>query len=300
MIRRLLGLVAVPIVAAVTIFTCAWAQPPGRRAEGPETLVFADDSNADRAIRLLRAGKYDDAIRFFERAIKANPDDAGHDYVDWKKELTEESIEHGEIQVHQMVAHRPAMADYVTRNDPVWRWAVRKFAGEDTGSLIYWDPRPPTDGASAEHSSPYGSRGGTIRIMETRTDRREKWEKKSCEELWADAVFELHNITNADDFLKCQAGAIAGELDKKAFVTRMFHLEWRAAQRTRAFYVRQFLPWAKETGFSSEPYHWYATIWGDPDQVFSRYTDENEYPWNPYGRYFDEMRGKRKRSGADK
>ena len=53
-------------------------------------------------------------------------------------------------QVAQMLHDRPAMAEFEKDAEFLRDWAARKFAGEDFGELIDWDPSPPLH-SDAEH-----------------------------------------------------------------------------------------------------------------------------------------------------
>jgi hypothetical protein len=244
-----------------------------------------------QAIGFVKAGQYDDAIRSFEKAIQLNPGDVGHDYVVHSaKELPSEAIAHGENQMHRMLNDRPNMGRYIERRDPLWSWTVRRFAGEGLGKLVYWDASLPTRGFDADNSLTTNASVGRIRIAANRARGPGKGEPKSFEELWANGVFELHNIANANGFEAVYDAARSGEIDKDEFVARMFNLELRAVQQTRAFYVRGFLPWVAENGLGSEPRVWFTSWWGDSRELLYQLRQRSDYPWDCYGPYFDELR----------
>src|SRR5688572_3509528 len=82
------------------------------------------------------------------------------------------ALAHGRQQLEQMLRDRPAMTRYpsqsgyanLSMNDPQVQWAIRKFAGEDTGFLIHWEPKPPMDVHSAQHSSGDASGRAVIQV----------------------------------------------------------------------------------------------------------------------------------------
>ena len=95
--------------------------------------------------------------------------------------------------------------------------------------------------------------------------------------MWSGAVFELYNIANAKDFLRLTAEAAAGKLSKEEFVAKMIECESCAAEKSRAFDICVFLPWAKEHRVSTCPEMWYLAGRSDPSQDillgFRRRTD---------------------------
>ena len=54
------------------------------------------------------------------------------------------------------------------------------------------------------------------------------------------------------------AEAAAGKLSKEQFITRVASIESRAGEKTRAFYLRVFLPWAKEHHVATDPLLWFV------------------------------------------
>src|SRR5690349_10440000 len=82
------------------------------------------------------------------------------------------ALEHGRQQVERMLRDRPEMTRYpsasgflqLSESDPQVQWAIRKFAGEDTGFLIYWEPKPPMDVNTAQHNSHDASGHPVIRV----------------------------------------------------------------------------------------------------------------------------------------
>ncbi len=135
-------------------------------------------------------------------AIHLNPHDLGENYQpSSNKELSAEALEHGRKQVEKMLKDRPAMAQYPDQAEFLRAWAARKFAGEDIGSLIDWDPTPPLH-SDAEHLAPEGNLHGCILLEPRYSDSPKQGQARSFEELWAGAVFELHNINYAKEFVR--------------------------------------------------------------------------------------------------
>ena len=185
-----------------------------------------------------------------------------------------------------MLADRPAMAQYADETAMLRSWAERKFAGEDMGSLVDWDPAPPLH-SDAEHIAPEGKQHGAILIEPKYTEGPKEGQERSFEELWAGAVFELHNINNAKEFVPPRKVAERGGISKDDYVAAIVKPELRAAQQTRAFYVQVFLPFAAKKKLSTEPGLWFTLWWVRPDDALKQFTDKTAYPWRPYARDYD-------------
>ncbi len=240
-----------------------------------------------RGVAHLRKQAYDTGIADLEKAIRLNPDDMGASYrPKGTRELSDEAMEHGRAQLRRMLQDRSIMA--VQGEDAVvlGAWAVRKFAGGDLGLLIEWDPEPPTD-SEAEHVSPMRGRRARIRVHAKYMDGPEEGKQRSFEELWSNAVYELHNLGFARDFIELHKEAFAGKVDKEEFVAAILQLEHLAAQQTRAFYVRVYLPWAKEKELETDPSLWFADWWETAEEALADFDDPTLYPWKPYARQYD-------------
>jgi tetratricopeptide (TPR) repeat protein len=240
-----------------------------------------------RATALLRKGEYDQGLADLKTAIRLNPNDLGANYQPaTNKELPPESLKHGEQQVLKMLEDRPAMAQYGRQSAFLRSWAARKFAGEDFGSLIDWDPTPPIH-SDAEHLAPENNLHGCILIEPNYTSGPKQGQPRSFEELWAGAVFELHNINNAKQFVRLHEEAAQGKVSRHDFVAAMLKYEVLAAQQTRAFYVQKFLPFAARQKLPTDPALWFSNWWDQPDEALKNFTDKSSYPWQPYAREHD-------------
>lgn len=266
----------------------------GQYAEAIEDL--------DRAIRLdpndlrfhgargaarLWIGQYEPGIADLAKAIAMNPRDAGRDYQPWKKTpLSAEAMAHGRRQVERMLRDRPRMADHGGATGFLREWAARKFAGEDLGVTIDWDPSEPRD-SDAENVAPGPGRRGRIRVARMHQWGANRGQPRSFEQLWSNAVFELHNIAHGAEILKLHDEAERGTISKEHFVEGIWNHEHRAAQETRAFYVRVYAPWAARQKLKTDPALWFAALWQEADETFDGFTDRASYPWRPYARQYD-------------
>jgi hypothetical protein len=245
---------------------------------------------ARQASEALKDKDYDQAITLLRWAIAVNPDDEGAGYNPWKFDAGQSApLMHGQLQVARMLADRPQMAKYVQPTDPLLRSAVLKYMTKFNGMETVWDSTSTSSpSCGAEHSTPVRNVSwGAIRI-----DRRddELCEAAAFEKLWAGAMFELHNIENARAFRRLYRQATDGEVTHDEFVKGMVLIEFRAAQRTRRWYVEVFLPHAKQYELSTDPVEWYCGQWGSAEEQFPRYVDRQAYPWMPYSDYYRQLR----------
>ena len=178
------------------------------------------------------------------------------------------------------------MAEHAEEAEFLRIWAARKFAGEDLGSLIDWDPEPPTD-SDAEHTAPDETSHGSIQVHPNYTHGRRAGRPRNFEELWAGAIYELHNINNAKHFVELHKQAAEGKLTKEEFVGGIVKHEVVAAQETRAFYLKVFLPFAAKQKLATQPSLWFAEWWDQPDEALKGFTNKSAYPWQPYARQYD-------------
>lgn len=240
-----------------------------------------------RGTSRLRKGDYESGIADLKAAIRLNTGDLGENYQpSSNKELAPEALQHGRKQVEKMLEDRPAMAQFGDEAAFLRSWAARKFAGEDLGSLIDWDPTPPLH-SDAEHFAPEGKLHGAILIEPRYENGPMRGQPRSFEELWAGAVFELHNINYAKEFVRLHKEAADGKIAKDDFVSGIVKYEVLAAQQTRAFYVQMFLPFAAKKKLATDPALWFASWWIKPDEALKYFTDKTSYPWRPYARDHD-------------
>ena len=165
-------------------------------------------------------------------------------------------------------------------------WAARKFAGEDFALPIDWDPSPPLH-SDAEHLAPGDGQNAAILVEAHYTAGPNAGKPRGFEELWAGAVYELHNVDYARDFVRLNDEANRGRVSKEEFVGGILKYELRAAQRTRAFYLNAFLPWAAKKKLPTDPGLWFCDWWDTPDNVLRSFSDHSTYPWRPYARVHD-------------
>ena len=155
------------------------------------------------------------------------------------------------------------MAQYGEKAGVLYRWAARKFAGEDLKHAIRWDPSGPDvlEAASGTRGPGHFPR---IKILETYYADEKRGKKRKPEELWYTAVYELYNITCSAELGRLDDEVAAGRLTKEEYFTRGAEIESAPADKTRSFYVNVFLPWAKEHREPTDPQIWYVGDRCDP------------------------------------
>jgi hypothetical protein len=258
---------------------------------------------AELAVMQVNAGQYDAAIANFRIAMSLNPYDCGNDLdFGFSGTLDPNALTHGRIQVRKMLNDRPRMSQYVAETDPLWQWAARNFAGERAGFLVHWDPTSPTEGVDAESYRAFEVRPAVIHLSAANSNNRQVGEELGFEKLWRNAVFELYNLSNTDEFDKVEEAAARGEISKDQYVRQVYAIEHKATERTRSFYVGVFLPMARDKGIRTDPTLWYTNCWGTATQVINRFAKDSKYPWKLYGEQYDLIRSSsllREPGGAD-
>jgi hypothetical protein len=194
----------------------------------------------------------------------------------------------GERQVEQMVMDRPKMAGYLQKDDPVWRYCVRQYAGEAVGQRITWNNEPPEGDAEADHQTPTQTQAGFIRVRRYALPPGTKQRERNGEDLWASAIFELTNIRGSKQFERLYDEACDGKLDKQGFVDGFTKQEYKALQDSIVIYHALWEPRMKARHLPTLPYYWQTNIPPTYEQWIAGYSDPKGYPWNCYGKYFDE------------
>ena len=241
----------------------------------------------ERAVEQLLMSKYAEGIADMRRAIALNKNDAGQNYRPNRDvELSAAAIKHGEQQVEAMLRDRPPMAEYGDEAAFLRKWAARKFAGEDVGETVDWDPQPPTD-SDAEHIAPTAENRGRIMVDLNYQQGPQRGKPRTFEELWSRAAFELHNIGLAKQFVRLHDEAQRGKIAKRQFVFEMWQHEEQTMQLSRAFYLNQFLPFVVKQQLKTNPDLWFASHWQAVDDAQLDTIPRTVYPWRPYARQYD-------------
>lgn len=229
------------------------------------------------------------------------------------KQLSAEMIAHGHRQVEAMLRDRIRMAAYpsdngiqlVKKEDPYYQFCVRKFAGEDIGSPIFWDATLPKS-SSAEHDPLSPDSIAAIRVrpkINTGLSKSLAGRRKDFELLWYEAVFELNNSAAAKAFNQLQREVEKGNVDKEAYIREMAKIEFTAILNTRKFFEEHWVPWAIKAKLRPT-YQANLIGWQRKYESFEKwivlYTDKTSYPWVPYSAYHDSIREYAKKHGVYK
>jgi tetratricopeptide (TPR) repeat protein len=236
-----------------------------------------------RGTIFIEKGEYTKGIADIKTAIKFNPGDYASSFESWAKTpITAESTEHGKRQLAQLLLDRPNMKKYGDKAKELYDWAIRKFSGEDFNNKIFWDSSEPSF-AYAENSPSMSNGPGFVRVASKYNKGPQKGEARTFEEMWHNLIFELYNINNSKDFRQLVEDVESGKLTKHDFVNKILKYEWRAAEKTRSFYINVFLPWAKDQQLHTNPQLWYLAHDADSRQnPFSDFLTDKEDTWRHY------------------
>lgn len=193
------------------------------------------------------------------------------------RKLSQIDLRHGELQVKRMLKDRPIMAKHMTKNDIIWQWALRKFAGEDLSETIDWDNRTPYQGATAAHLYPCKSERGSISVKKG----------LSFDESWAGAIFELHNIALCSGFKRLIERAYKGYINKDEFSLKMAEIEYKAVKKTEKFYKAIWEPWTIQQKIKPDPYNWRVGCPSKFEEWIKYFDKDSDYPWKTYSHFYD-------------
>ncbi len=200
-----------------------------------------------------------------------------------QQRLSPADLKHGERELFKMLTSLPAMRQMVKKDDLLWRWAVRQYAGEASAGRIVWTHMPSDYSlyTLASHSGPYGGKLATIAIR-----AREFGRPIPAEELWSSFVFESINIQKNNEFMEIYKDAMAGKIGEDEYVQRHAQLEFSASQDTYRLYRLFIKPYADKKHFVTHPIIWGQSLPLRYSDWIATYTDRSGYPWNDYGKYY--------------
>jgi len=215
--------------------------------------------------------------------------DSNRRQIEPSKHLSKSELLHGEKQLSRMIEDRPQMAAFIKKGDSVWTWVRNQFAGESIGSQIFWDASPPELPIDyvGRHFPPYGGRPGVIQLRQY--DRFGK--SVDGEHLWAAAIFEFYNIQNTPGFYKTYDAARRATITKEQFIHDVTELEFNAEKSAGLFYHSKWKPNLEHLKKCSNPQYWHAANASlSYEQWITQYQDHNSYPWDSWGKHYDELR----------
>lgn len=197
---------------------------------------------------------------------------------------TSTQLAYGEAQVKKMLLQLPEMSKLVSKDDLIWAWAVRQFAGDAAGEKIIWSNASTVSPEYvSEHSIPFDGRPGSIQM----NSLDELGNKHSGEKLWYYFCFECFNISNHKSFHQIFCDAIDGRLDENSYIERHTKLEFEALHQTYLFYISVYKPFMERKGIETNSVLWGSRVPTDYELWISQYRDHTRYPWSSYGKYFN-------------
>ncbi len=205
-------------------------------------------------------------------------------YVVDRTPLGADARRHGERELRRMLKDRPAMGHGIREGDALWEWTVGMFAGRGNDRPVPWSAAPPQPGYDADCRMPLDGSAAVIRVRADTDD---------LEVLWSRAAYELHNSqTRAASELLVRA-AMAGSIDKQAYVEGVTRLEYAALGRTWGFYRAIWRPWAHERGIHTERRKWPYRLPSSYGAWIGGFDDPDGYPRDSIGAYYDRVVGRR-------
>ncbi len=197
-------------------------------------------------------------------------------------------------QLEAMLHDRPNMTAYFDSNNARHELLVTdapfKYALVIYGSKhILWDPNPTTPAANGNHTYPAADILGRIRISPTYNHDGPVGMPMDFENLWKTFFFEAFNMENAKLFAKSLKRALTDNTyTRSQYVLDNARIEYSAILKLRRFYLKVILPWAKRKNIKLTPKLWGVGVPENSAAWIKLYNSKNGYPWNYWGRYFDE------------
>jgi len=233
---------------------------------------------------------YDDITAPYQTALAVAPDKTPE--VAWPLpvlyKVTADDLAFGDKQVESMLHDRPQMARNIDRQSPIWQWCARQFAGEAYGQRIDWNRENPA--AANNGGSSGGPENGThayIQVDGMQPGADGKPVPRSCSALWCLAVYHLIGLINRTEFDLTYYQALAGKLSRDQYIEKNTRLDYLNIRKTALVYehVWQNSRQAKLDDNSD----WYPNTPATYQAWIAQYTDRNSYPWNYYGKNYDEL-----------
>jgi tetratricopeptide (TPR) repeat protein len=145
------------------------------------------------------------------------------------------------------------------------------------GEVIFWDNLVPSDIGDGSCHFPRKYFQGQIQIRKDYDTGTHMGQERSFEELWSTLVQELYSIANANEMKNLRAKALEGDISKFEYAQQVLENEYHAAQKTRAYYLHVFFPWAKQHHVPTHPDLWHLilnNVTSDPLSTHPYYEDQ--------------------------
>ncbi len=200
---------------------------------------------------------------------------------------------HGHAQLTALFRDRPAMAGNLSPTHPLVLWALKEFEGSSAGAPVFWDAADPPDGIDAEHTPPQRGARASVRVRPDYAAGPFRGQAKPFADLWADLIFEFHNLSNAREYAAVHSSVSAGEISASDWLGRLTQGEHQALLATAKFYRQRWLPWTETHPTAGKTRRWLQIFATHPDfgHWMTRYQRPNSYPYVPLGRYYETVLG---------
>ncbi len=233
------------------------------------------------------------AVKDVLKAIELSPGDMGSKYdLMTDSELTIDSIHHGEAQVRAMLHDRPGMGEFIAQGDNLWNWAVRRFAGEETGQRIEWVARDPAP--SDSRSTPARSDGGAFIQVRNLENQERLSAAEKFNRYWALVAFEFYNLSHGASDARALYTRTQ-ELARDEFVVAALEQEQTALQCSRMFFLKGFLPYAQAKHLAIDPACWHCFEFLSEDSEIRLQYFRSLPRWLYYANFYDQLTAQARR-----
>jgi hypothetical protein len=191
-------------------------------------------------------------------------------------------VKFGRQQVERMLRDRPAMAQLVGKDDPLYEYVARRFGGTSCGRRIYWLTDPPSGRYRAYnfHDSNSGKSFIAIQV------RSQAGEILGGEELWSCAIFELFNSVHQDQWDRQIEDVMRRRFSREEYVWEGSRLEFETSLATGRFFLTCWEPHLASKGMVADGTCWW--VWGPKTfEDWKLYFKGKQYPFDVFGRQYD-------------
>lgn len=210
---------------------------------------------------------------------------------------------HGTAQMQQLFRDRPFIAFFRSSSDElcrvdetssIFQWAAARFICKEVGGAVVWNSDLPraSGGALGEALSDnvgaYRNAPPYIRISNVYRFGDNKGRYLEFELLWLLLVYELNNLISSVRIAQLRIEAKKGNVLRDEFIKQCAELEFTAMEKTKDFYTKLWVSWAKEQSFVSDSSVWTSGSADTFEEWLKRYDGTPEYPRGFFGKMYDE------------
>jgi hypothetical protein len=178
--------------------------------------------------------------------------------------------------LNALVADHPELLTLIRRDDEIWQWLEVHFTNH--GKTVRWTR---DRGVRFTHYIAMSSYLQPVLYLAPRTPGGQPI---SPQLQLSEIIYELLNISHAEEFQQVVARARAGALSREEFVEAMARVEFRTCQETDAFHALVWLPYARQNHLPLYRGNWHIGIgtniqrWLD----YHRHVAKDGYPDDAY------------------